>query len=200
MAIIFFLAQDNKTQVKLDSEASIEVSLPSTVSNSSVMTGQSVSDDVIEGNAIITVTGLVTYAKMPAQEGTPNPIQFQELIQEARRNRRRFTVFAKDSGQPLLQDYEDCVISDVGISVDRYSDAITVSIVFEQIFISESAKKTFLAPKRKESVKPNTSDTKDSGQSTKTKTEEDESRTIAVAMVDEGTKLVKSAVGIFTGG
>lgn len=184
--MVFFLAQDGKTQVALDSEATVSVSLPSIVSKSSTMNGTSISDDVIEGNAVITVQGRVTYSKLKSQENNLNPIEFQEAIQEARRNRNRFTVNVKDYGQPLLQDYEDCVISNVDINVDKYSDTITVGLVFEQVFVSEAAKKTYLAPKRSEDAKPTVSDTKDSGNSSKTQVEEKKSRTIFKAVSEEG--------------
>lgn len=192
MALLFFLAEDNKTRVKFDSEASVEVSLPSKVTQSSVMSGQTVSDDVIEGNIIISVTGNVTYSKLPSQTNNPNPIQIQEYIQEARRSRRRFTVFTRDNGQPLLQDYEDCVIKDASVVADRFEDAITVSITFEQVFIAEAARKTFLAPKRKEDVKPSTSDTTDSGQGTKTNVDENESTSIFYKMFGGSTVRVSN--------
>ena len=157
MAMIFFFAQDGETKVSLDSEASVNVSLPSKVSKSSNMSGQTVSDEVIEGNATISVQGVVTYSKLKSQEKNLDPLQFQEAIQEARRNRKRFTLNVKEYKQSLLQSYEDCVISNVDISVDKYSDTITVSMVFEQVFISDAAKKAFLAPKSSEEAKTTTS-------------------------------------------
>lgn len=190
MAMVFFLAEDNKTKIKLDTESSIQVNLPSTVSKTSIMSGQTASDEVIEGNATISISGIVTYAKIKERQGVdpvPNPIELQNHIQDTRRKRRKFTVFVKDSGQPILEDYENCVISDVSFVVDRFSDAITVSITFEQVFVSETARKTYLAPQRKESVKPSTAETTDSGQTTKT--EEKESLSLFRTIEERGADL-----------
>ena len=187
MAMVFFLAQDGETKVALDSEASVQVSLSSTVSKSSTMSGGSTSDDVIEGNAVISTSGQVTYAKLTSQKKNLNPIEYQEAIQEARRNRRRFTVYIKDYGMPLLQDYEDCVISDCSFTIDKYSDTITVSITFEQVFVTEAAKKAFLAPKPKESAKPTVTSPTSTGQSTKT----DAGATIGKS-IEEGTRTLFS--------
>ena len=167
MATVFFHAQDGTTKVRLDSEASISVSLPSMVSKSSNMDGSSVSDDVIEGNAVISIQGKVTYSKLKSQEKNLDPIQFQEALQDARRNRNRFTLYARSKDQPLLQNYDNCVIANVDITVDKYSDTITVSLTFEQVFVSLAAKKTYLAPISSESSKPTTSETKDSGSGSK---------------------------------
>ncbi len=179
MAILFFIAEDGKTKVRLDTEVSIEVSLPSTVAKSSVMSGKSVSDDVIEGNATISVAGKVTYSKLPSRIGENlNPIEFQDAIQVARSKGRRFTVYMQDEGYPLLQDYKDCVIKDCNFTVDKYTDTITVRLVFNQVFVSASAKKTFLKPKKAKESEPTTAEKEDSGQATGTETTDTEDKTI----------------------
>jgi len=178
MATVFFHAQDGTTKVRLDSEASISVSLPSMVSKSSNMNGVSVSDDVIEGNAVISVEGRVTYSKLKSQEKNLDPIQFQEALQDARRNRNRFTLYARSKDQPLLQNYDNCVIANVDITVDKYSDTITVSLTFEQVFVSLAAKKVFLAAKSSESAKPTTESPKITGQAGKAQVGEDAANTM----------------------
>ena len=184
MAMVYFKSVDGKTNISLDIETDIQVSLPSTVSKTSNMSGIAVSDDVIEGNANISVNGVVTYSKLSSQENNLNPIQLQEALQESRRNRTRFTLYVKDYGQPLLKDYDDCVISNVDVSVGKYSDSINVSLSFEQVFVSQAAKATYLAPKSSESAKPTTANTKDSSDGSKTHKDEKGSRTIVFAIKD----------------
>lgn len=184
MAMVYFFAADGKTKVSLDVENNIQVSLPSSVSKSSNMRGVSVSDDVIEGNVTISMSGIVTYSKLESQTKNLNPIQLQEKLQESRRNRVRFTLYIKDYGQALLQNYDDCVISNVDISVGKYSDSINVSMSFEQVFVSQAAKASYLAPKSSEASKPTTANTKDSVDGAKTQVDEDKGRTAAKAIVD----------------
>ena len=184
MAMVFFLATDGKTRVSLDSEASVSVSLPSKVAKSSTMSGKAVSDDVIEGNAVISVQGMVTYSKLKSQENNLNPVELLEALHASRRNRQRFTLYVKDDGQPLLIDYEDCVISSAEVLVDRFSDASTVSLVFEQTFVSESAKTSYLAPISSEATKPTTSSRTDSGDGSKENKDKNESSSIVYSLVE----------------
>jgi hypothetical protein len=106
-----------------------------------------------------------------------NPIEFQDAIQEARRNRSRFTLYIQDHGEPLLKDFPDCVITNFSPTVSIYSDTLTVDLTFEQVFVSQSARVSYLAPKPTEEDKPSLETTKDGGQATKT-----EDRTIALSI------------------
>lgn len=184
MSLIFFLDVDGETRVSLDTESSITINMPATVSSTSNMEGQTVSDELIEGNITIDVTGRVTYSKLPSQFNNLNPIDFQNALQRARRGRRRFTLFYKDTGQALLQNYKNCVLKSATVNIGKYSDTITVSLSFEQIFISASAKKTTLKPIVKTSAKPTVTETKDSGQSTSTKVEEVDNKGMLKSILD----------------
>lgn len=192
MAMVYFLAQDGETRVAMDSESTVSVNLPSTVARSSNMSGTSLSDDVIEGNPVISVQGKVTYSKLPSQEKHLNPIDFQKELQVARRNRKRFTLYIKNNGQPLLDSYDDCVISGVNITVDKYSDTITVNMTFEQVFVSAAAKATYLKPLVKASDAPSLSSTTDSGNGAKVNVTKDYGATIAKAVreIFQGTRPV----------
>jgi hypothetical protein len=160
--------------------------MPSTVTKSSVSSGQTASHEVIEGNIIISTSGIVTYSKTVSSENNPTPITLQEEIQKLRRSGSKFTVYTYNNGQPLLQDYANCVISDVEFTASRFSDSIQCSITFEQVFVSAAAKKEFLkAIPSKSSAATNNSPT-DTGQGTKTAEEEEETATIAYRSVNNG--------------
>lgn len=188
MSMVFFFSDDGDTKVCLDSETSITVDMPSSVSKSSVMSGSSVSDEVIEGNIIITVQGVVTYGKNASQKDNLNPSEFGDEIQSARRNRRKFTLFVKDYDQPLLKDYTDCVIAGASIVVDKYSDSITVMLRFEQVFVSSSATQTTLAPLLQESAKPTASDVVNKGDAQK----ETITSEVSTSMLKDITNLAES--------
>lgn len=182
MSMVFFLDEDGETRISLDSETQVTVNMPSTVSQTSNMSGSTVSDDVIEGNITISVSGLVTYAKMESQSSNLDPLAFQKAIQVARRNRRKFTLYYKDTGQPLLQSYTNCVIENCNLLVDRFSDTITVDMTFQQIFVSAAATTTTLTTIVKESDKPTVSGTVDGGSSTSTENTDAENTTILYSM------------------
>ena len=186
MAYLYFMSQDGKTELTLDSETEISVSLPSTVTKSSVSSGQTASHEVIEGNTVITTSGIVTYNKTVGSENNPNPITIQQEIQKLRRAGTKFTVYTYDNGQPLLQDYPNCVISDVNLSATRYSDTIQCSITFEQVFVPAAAKKAFLAPLPSKTAAPTNNSPEDTGQGTKTAEEEQQTETIAFGLVNNG--------------
>lgn len=192
MSMVFFLDTDGKTRVGMDSTSSVSISMPASASSSSTMSGKSVSDEVIEGNVIISIVGIVTYSKMPSQINNLDPLNLQRGLQRARRNRRRFTVYYKDTGQPLMDSYKDCVLTNADVNIDKYSDSVTVNLTFEQIFVSQAAKVSFLAPKVKEASKPTVEGTTDSSQTTSTEIEEKESRTIFLAIDQELPKVISS--------
>ncbi|AGH32168.1 endolysin [Vibrio phage 11895-B1] len=186
MTMVYFLSSDGKTKVGLDSESTVTVSMPSTVTKSSISSGKAVSHEVIEGNVTITVSGIVTYSKSKVQEDNLDPIELQEELQKARRLSRKFTLYmAEDGGLPLLQNYDNCVISNVNVTAATYSNAVAVDISFEQVFVSEAAKKAYLKPKRSSATAATTNSPSDTGQGTKTRAEEEDNRTMAVAVVEE---------------
>ena len=186
MAYLYFMSQDGNTELTLDSETEISVSLPSTVTKSSVSSGQTASHEVIEGNIVITTSGIVTYNKTVSSENNPNPITIQQEIQKLRRSGVKFTVYTYDNGQPLLQDYPNCVISDVNFTATKYTDTIQCAITFEQVFVSEAAKKSFLAPLPSKASAPTNNSPEDNGQGTKTAEEEQQTETIAYGLVNNG--------------
>mgnify|MGYP005991773427 CR=1 FL=1 len=195
MPMVFFLDTDGTTRIGMDSTSSVSISMPSTASTSSTMSGKPVSDEVIEGNVTISVSGIVTYSKLPSQVNNLDPLSFQKSLQVARRNKRRLTVYLKDSGQPLMQNYKNCVLTNVEVTIDKFSDAITVNLGFEQIFVSQAATISFLAPKVRESAKPTVKGPTSAGQSTATEATEKERRTMFEAADQDLPKLFKSVFG-----
>lgn len=201
MSMVFFLDTDGTTRVGLDNTASVSVSMPSEASSSSTMSGIAVSDEVIEGNVTISVTGRVTYAKMESQSGNLDPLAFEKAIQTTRRNRRRFTVYYKDTGQPLMQNYKNCVLVGCDFTIDVYSDTITVSLTFEQIFVSQAAEVSYLSPRYKESDKPTVKPTTDGGQSVGTTLKEEKKDSILKSIFNpEGsTNVTETLITGFSG-
>lgn len=191
MSMVFFYDIDGSTKVGLDNTASVSVSMPAEASSSSTMSGNTVSDEVIEGNVTISVSGKVTYAKMESQKGNLNPIDFQKAIQRARSERRRFNVYYNVKGQPLMSNYKNCVLTGCDFTIDVYSDTITVSLMFEQIFISKAAKVASLSSRYKESDKPTVKPVVDGGQTGKTDVTTKEKTTLlkkAFTLQDQGKK------------
>lgn len=195
MPMVFFLDTDGTTRIGMDSTSSVSISMPSTASTSSTMSGKPVSDEVIEGNITISVSGIVTYSKLPSQVNNLDPLSFQKSLQVARRNKRMFTIYLNDTGQPLMQNYKDCVLTNVEVTIDKFSDAITVNLGFEQIFVSQAATVSFLSPKVSESAKPTVKGTTSAGQSTGTETTETERRTIFEAVDQDLPKVLSNIFG-----
>lgn len=166
--MVYFLSDDGSTKVSLDCEDNITVNMPSTVTKSSVSSGKAITHEVIEGNVTISVSGLVTYSKSVAQENNLDPIGLQNELQKARRDSRKFKLFMSDveDERPLYNDYDDCVISDVTVTAEKYSNAVRVDISFEQIFVSKAAK--YLIPKSNKDNAATTNKPTDSGQGSKT--------------------------------
>ncbi|AUR91504.1 hypothetical protein NVP1161O_062 [Vibrio phage 1.161.O._10N.261.48.C5] len=138
----YFISQDGNTKVMMDMTKRVSISLPSSVSQSSNSTGQALSHTSVEGNAIISMEGRVTYSKSVSQADNLNPVQFQQEIQKARRNRQKFTLYLTTESNPLLQDYKNCTIQNVDFSIEEFTDSVDISLVFEQVFVSASAEVT----------------------------------------------------------
>lgn len=180
MGMVYFKTEDSDILVTMGSETSIEVSKSNKVTNSSVMSGRTVGDDLIEGNFVVNVQGVVSYSKSAAQKDHPTPEEWEDLVDTAIANKRRFTLYSakyKD-GQPLLKDYQNVVIADYGYTVDEYANAIKARIVFQEVFVTNAAKITTLSPVRSTETKPSTQDATKGGKGTSTKNDEEYSRTI----------------------
>lgn len=156
MSMVYFKSSNSGTLVCMDAEAEIDVSLSNSVTNNSVMSGRTVSSDLVKGNKIVNVTGIVSYSKTSAQQGNPTPSEFIDLIEKAIDDKQRFTLYSvkNQQGKDILKDYENLVIADYGYTVDKYEDSITARITFQEVFVSDSATTTTLKPvKSKDSEK-----------------------------------------------
>ena len=137
MSLVYFI-NDAREIVCFDGETSVSVSQTNDVASSSVISGRNIADDVHEGDIIIDISGLVTYTKTISQINNKNPTP-QEIIQRISRvvaSRSRFTLYATDSRFPLINSYDNCVISAWSYALDDSEDTIEVSITFQQKFSS----------------------------------------------------------------
>ena len=188
MSMIYFKSSDGSL-VAMDGETSIDVSRSNTIASSSVMSTRTVSDEVIQGNLVISVTGLVTYSKTPTQQGNPTPEEWIDLIEAAISSKLRFTLYSTKyvAGKPLLKDYSNMVISDYGYTVDRFEDTITARITFNEVFVSDPAKQTYLPPKKSSSAEKDYPSETKNGKGTSTNVEK-ESASILYKLLttDEG--------------
>lgn len=189
MSLVYFLDEDGSTRVSLDTESSIVVNMPSSVSKTSNMSGTSVSDEVIEGNITIEVSGKVSYSKTNSQGNNLNPDEFKKALQTCRRNRRKFTLYSSETSQQLVDSYPDCVLTNANVTVDRYADTITVQLSFEQIFVSDAATVTTIQAIPSEPTKPTVGDPSTTGQTTSTQVPPEERKTIFKASYDKGVSL-----------
>ncbi|AUR84722.1 hypothetical protein NVP1063O_055 [Vibrio phage 1.063.O._10N.261.45.C7] len=184
MAIVYFISKEGNI-FSLGSEDNITVSQSNRSSKSSTMQGRTASDDLEEGNKTLSVSGMVSYTKTARQEsnGIPDPITFQRMLDKVISSGERFTVYTNKSGKSLLDNMKDCVVIDRSVTVDRFSNAITATITFEQQFITDAATTTYLPPQKSESVK-NLASVDDSGNATKTTQSEEERKTMFAAGFD----------------
>ena len=56
-------------------------------------------------------------------------------------------MYADSTYSRLLRDVDDCIITSFSYVVDKFENAITVDITFEEMFVSSAAKVTYLPPK-----------------------------------------------------
>lgn len=185
MSAVYFKTQDSSTIVTMDGETSIKVSKTNSTASASVMSNRTVGTDLIEGDLVVDVQGVITYSKSPSQTGNPTPSEWVTLIDTAISNKRRFTLYATkyEGGSELLKDYSDMVIASYSYVVDKYEDTITADISFKQIFVTDAAETTYLEPQRSTTA-VSTADPSKGGSSTSTETTEEETKTISRAVVD----------------
>ncbi|AUR92160.1 hypothetical protein NVP1170O_047 [Vibrio phage 1.170.O._10N.261.52.C3] len=180
MSLVYFVATDGSTLVKLDCEESISVSRANQSTKSSIMTGASKSDGFVVGNRQVSIQGVVTYSKTPRQTGNPNPLEFIKHIDALINAHQRFTLYADTSYSKLLQDIEDCVITSFTHTVDKFEDTITVNLSFEEQFVTGAATTTYLPPQPSSGTSASLSENTDSGKTSK-------------ESVDEGSSLAYKA-------
>lgn len=197
MSLVYFTSVDGDTIVTMDSETDITFSRSNTSTKHSIFKNADISDGLIEGNVIITVTGVVTYSKTPRQSlRNPTPIEFQNLIDQVVRSQQRFTLYSSKAGHELLKDVSDCVITDQSISISRWSNSITATLTFESQFITDAARVTYLPP-----VPDNPSYTTEKGNgkgSTTGQSKEDAGRTLFKAGAEVGFSMADAISGIFS--
>ncbi len=188
MGLLYFIADDGNSIVALDCEESLKVSKKNSVSESSVMSGSTVSDGYKEGNKVVALSGKVTYNKSAAQQqqGTPDPLEIQNLLDTNIRNHTRFKLYADQSGFALLKDIDTCIIEDYTVDVQHYTDTIILSMVIKEVFVSDAATTTTLPPRPDtESAKSDSDPT--SGKGGKQVVAEEENATILHNFVNKGS-------------
>lgn len=187
MSIIYFITEDGSSIVALDCEESIEISKQNQVSNYSVMGGDTVSDGYSEGNKIVNLSGKVTYTKSSTQQtqGTPNPIELQDMLDSFSRNHYRFRMYTDDSALPLLRGIENCMLGSSQVSLGGWRDTIQVDMTINEIFVSQAARVTELPPIPTQETSKTTKDP-EKGSGGKTTASEEKKGTILFNFVNKG--------------
>lgn len=180
MSLVYFI-NNAREIVCFDGETDVSVSQTNDVASSSVISGRNIADDVHEGDIFINVSGLVTYTKTLTQSNNKNPTP-QEIVQRIAgviASRSRFTLYATDSRFPLIDSYDNCVIASWSYSLDDSEDTIEVTITFQQKFVSQSAKKSYLPPSPSKKTDGALAGKGNGGDTGKTQVEEKQAETIA---------------------
>lgn len=194
MSTVYFIASDGETIITLDCVESVDVSKSNSISTSSVMSGNTTSDGYEEGLKKVNINGLVTYSKSvrQQQEGIPNPLEFQDLVDDTIRSHTKFRLYVSKGKHQLLKDIEVCAIDNYSVTATEYLDSIEVSLSISEVFVSQAATTTFLPPVKSPEAAKSTSDTENT-KATKTQETKERSRSLALAFEEETLKL-------FTGG
>ncbi|ADX87894.1 hypothetical protein [Vibrio phage JSF13] len=196
MSYVYFQSSGGDL-ICLDATSAVEVNKSNTVASYSMMDGRNRSDGYSEGNKIVNINGLVTHTKSVRQQqtGTPTPVQFQRLIESVERNHERFTLMVDSGVFPLLDNIKNCVISSRSVKVEQYLDTIEVNMTIEEVFVSKAATTTFLAPQPSPQASGQISGETPVGSGGTSTTKEEDRRTIALAIKEDGPKAVKNLLG-----
>lgn len=164
MSQIFFYGSNNE-YICIDCTKSVEFSQNNTINSHSVVSGKQVADDYMIGNKVVQIEGVVTYAKNGRQfaEGNPTPQQFQNFIDSLVDNKTRFELNARQVKNQLLRNINNCVITARNETVDTYIDSLKVSLTLTEVFVSESAKATYLPAIKKKDTASLSSEVKTKG-------------------------------------
>lgn len=192
MAIAYFYSNDNKTKISMDAETSLTYSQTNTSTKSSMMSGAPASDGYTIGNKTVTLEGLVTSSKTPYQESNNlSPDDFRKYIEETIQKRTRFTVNFDfpENGTRLLDSVSNCIITNIRYVIDKYEDTMTVSLTFEEQFISPAATETVLTPKQSAAAAKSYSTTGDAKDGVKKDNSAAEDTTAKSALYNLSTNL-----------
>lgn len=194
MATVYFMSLDGKKIVALDCEERITYSRANESTKSSIFSGSQVSDGYIEGNYVVNLSGRITYSKTNRQNDNPDPLEFQQMVDDRVSSLRRFTLYTSKQGFQLLNNLENCVITDHSVTVDEFEDTIKVDMTIEAQFVSNSAKRTYLKPVRKKKVEAAYDTEKNSGTGTKEVKTEEQSSTLWKKTFDYGVDISQEIV------
>lgn len=137
MTVVYLKSSDTEI-LTLDSITSVEKSQSNSVTKSSVMSGKQASDGYTVGNPTIAFSGICTYSKLKRTNQIitpPTPEELDKIVTRMINSQTRFTMY----GNALIPTMKDMVITDYRIMQDKYSNAITVSMALEQVFVSDAA-------------------------------------------------------------
>lgn len=199
MATVYFLSVDGKDMIALDCEESIQYSRSNQSTKSSIFSGSTVSDGFIEGNYIVSIQGRITYSKTSRQQDNPDPIKFQNLIDQYVSRKKRFTLYTSKQGFQLLNNLENCVITDHTVTVGEYEDTILVSLTVEAQFVSNAANVTYLPPVRNKASEAAYDNKNNTGKGNK-EVKDDQGSTMARMAADEGVDFTKKLIDFAFGG
>lgn len=148
MGLVYFISDDGESVISLDCEEEINLTKKVKVTESSVMSGKTVSDGYREMNKVLRISGKVTYSKTPKQliDGNLNPIEIQNILDSVIRNHHRFKVYTdeSDSNIPLLKSIEQCVVEEYSVSLAKYINTIVLTLTLKEVFVTDAAKTGYL--------------------------------------------------------
>jgi len=175
MAFYYFISNDDEDIICMDAESNINVSRQNRASTSSIMTGAVVTDGFDIGNRTISISGVVTYSKTTRQKvaGNPDPLQFQQRLNQLIKSKKRFTLFSNKQGEVLFEDIDDCII--VNHSVNSKSlNSLECTLTIQEQYITDAARKTVVEGQMSQESKKGMDQRKDQGKGTSTEAKEDE--------------------------
>ncbi len=196
MSKAYIIAPDGETVICLDCEQNISVSRENQITSKSIMSGKEISDGYTTGLKTVNMSGIVTYSKGLHQQDNLNPIDFQRQIDSLIEGKQRFTLYT-DKSVELMDDIEDCVIESCSVNLDRFLNAVTVTLSVRELWISQAATvgTLFLPPEQSAGANADGS-SPTNGKGGKTEVEEKERVTILRGVEEDGRSLLGIESGL----
>ena len=138
----------------LDVTTEVSKGRAANITSYSIQDGASRADGYTVGNPSISFSGVCTYSKIRPNDGDIkylNPSELDKVINEMIESQQRFTLYGND----LIPTLDQVVITDYSINQSDKINAVEVSVTVEQVFVSETSKKSTFTESIKPSVKTN---------------------------------------------
>ena len=164
MSVVYLLSKDGENIIALDCTTNVSRTRSNSITTNSVMSGANASDTYTIGNQTISFTGLVTYNKTAnSATDSPDPLEFQTLLNDLVRSYTRFDLFGND----LIPTLKDCVLTEESYTQDTFEDTIRVSLSVTEVFVTDPADRTSLTVTPSVTTEGQLADEKDGGSGSK---------------------------------